>query len=309
MISAAETLSQEPVLERRLHLRAYHCWLEKTGDRDFPSRSNFSQNDLGEFAANLAFVIPEMKDFDLTTVSDIGSALVEDAQLSVANVLISKVPHTSLLSRITDHYVEVLANCAPVGYEAEYTDNRNRRIAYRALLLPCSENNKDINCIIGVISWKIISTEQSKNPEDNSTLKPSVDTGHQERKEKQMAANYDEAMQSCMEIEGAVAVALVDLASGMALATAGNPRNLDLDVAAAGNSNVVRAKMNTMVDLGLKDTIEDILITLTSQYHLIRPLTSDSGQGLFLYLALTKKTANLAMARHKLQSLEKNITI
>ena len=67
--------------------------------------------------------------------------------------------------------------------------------------------------------------------------------------------------------------------------------------------------MNTMVDLGLKDTIEDILITLTSQYHLSAPLTSDLGQGLFLYLALTKKTANLAMARHKLQSLEKNITI
>ena len=90
-------------------------------------------------------------------------------------------------------------------------------------------------------------------------------------------------LNACLEIDGAVAVALVDSSSGMALATAGTPRGLDLNVAAAGNTNVMKAKEKTMKDLGLKDKIEDVLITLTSQYHLIRPLTDASGKGLFIY--------------------------
>ena len=116
-------------------------------------------------------------------------------------------------------------------------------------------------------------------------------------------------LNACLEIDGALAVALVDTASGMALATAGNPRGIDLNVAAAGNTNVMKAKEKTMKDLGLKDKIEDVLITLTSQYHLIRPLTDASGKGLFIYLVLDKEKANLAMARFKLASIEKSVSV
>ncbi|WP_374591914.1 roadblock/LC7 domain-containing protein [Novosphingobium sp.] len=116
-------------------------------------------------------------------------------------------------------------------------------------------------------------------------------------------------LNACLEIDGALAVALVDTASGMALATAGNPRGIDLNVAAAGNTNVMKAKEKTMKDLGLKDKIEDVLITLTSQYHLIRPLTDASGKGLFIYLVLDKEKANLAMARFKLASIEKAVSV
>lgn len=116
-------------------------------------------------------------------------------------------------------------------------------------------------------------------------------------------------LNACLEIDGAVAVALVDSSSGMALATAGTPRGLDLNVAAAGNTNVMKAKEKTMKDLGLKDKIEDVLITLTSQYHLIRPLTDASGKGLFIYLVLNKEKANLAMARFKLASIEKSVSV
>jgi hypothetical protein len=67
--------------------------------------------------------------------------------------------------------------------------------------------------------------------------------------------------------------------------------------------------MRTMADLGLKDAIEDILITLGSQFHLIRPLTSTRGEGLFLYVALQKASANLAMARRQLQSIEHDLVV
>jgi hypothetical protein len=122
-------------------------------------------------------------------------------------------------------------------------------------------------------------------------------------------ADLEVALKEAMAIAGAVGVALVDYTSGMTLGTAGGSRELDLEVAAAGNTEVVRAKMRTMQDLGLKDTIEDILITLDSQYHLIRPLTSSRGDGLFLYLALLRSQANLAMARRQLQTIEQSLVL
>ncbi|MDH6710610.1 hypothetical protein P3T27_007360 [Kitasatospora sp. MAA19] len=115
--------------------------------------------------------------------------------------------------------------------------------------------------------------------------------------------------QAMTVIEGAIGAALVDYNSGMALATLDGPGGLDLNVAAAGNTDVVRAKMRTMDMLGLQDGIEDILITLSSQYHLIRPLTGRTGKGLFLYLALDKTRANLAMARHQLTRIEADLEV
>ncbi|WP_035851356.1 hypothetical protein [Kitasatospora azatica] len=118
-------------------------------------------------------------------------------------------------------------------------------------------------------------------------------------------ANVETSLKEAMAIEGAIGVALVDYGSGMALGSLGDGSELDLNVAAAGNTDVVRAKMRTMELLNLHDNeIEDILITLTAQYHLIRPLTRQNGRGLFLYLALNRTRSNLAMARHQLRTIE-----
>ncbi|MFF3401964.1 hypothetical protein ACFYW6_26055 [Streptomyces sp. NPDC002659] len=110
-------------------------------------------------------------------------------------------------------------------------------------------------------------------------------------------------------IEGSLGVALVDYTSGMALGTLGGGKDLDLAVAAAGNTDVIRAKVRTMEQLGLKDEIEDVLITLGDQYHLIRLLKGRSGNGLFLYLVLHKAKSNLAMARHRLRRIEAELEI
>jgi hypothetical protein len=120
-------------------------------------------------------------------------------------------------------------------------------------------------------------------------------------------SNVDATLTQAMLIEGAIAAALVDFDSGMTLGSAGG--GLDLEVAAAGNTEVVRAKIRTMRALGLPDNIEDILITLSSQLHLIRLIQSPNGQGLFLYLVLDRDRANLAMARRQLLNLERELTI
>jgi hypothetical protein len=119
----------------------------------------------------------------------------------------------------------------------------------------------------------------------------------------------DIALKDAMQIDGALGVALVDYTSGMALGTAGGDRDFDMSVAAAGNTDVVRAKLRTIELLNLQDKIEDMLITLDNQYHLIRPITNRSGAGLFLYLALAKSRANLALARRQLRLIEENLHI
>lgn len=122
-------------------------------------------------------------------------------------------------------------------------------------------------------------------------------------------ADMDSALKDAMQIDGAIAVALVDYSSGMALGHLGGGHELDIAVAAAGNTEVVRAKIRTLEMLKLNDPIEDVLISLGNQYHLIRPLTSRNGQGLFLYLALTRTRANLAMARHRLRAIEQELLV
>ncbi|MFJ2116649.1 MULTISPECIES: hypothetical protein [unclassified Streptomyces] len=122
-------------------------------------------------------------------------------------------------------------------------------------------------------------------------------------------ASTDVALKEAMMIEGAVGVALVDYTSGMALGTLGGGNDLDLNVAAAGNTEVVRAKIRALKVLGIDDTVEDILITLKGQYHLLRLLSGPSTQGLFLYLVLDRGRANLAMARHRLKRIENDIEV
>ena len=119
-------------------------------------------------------------------------------------------------------------------------------------------------------------------------------------------SNIDHTLDMAANIKGAFAVAVVDFESGMTLGSRGGSAEFDLDVAAPGNSEVMRAKLDVMQKLGLRgETIEDILITLGSQYHLIR-MVKDTDS-LFLYLALSKGPANLGMAKFQLSSAEQKL--
>jgi hypothetical protein len=120
-------------------------------------------------------------------------------------------------------------------------------------------------------------------------------------------ANAKEALAKLMEIEGIIGACIVDSNSGMMLGSAGGGAMLNLELAAAGNTEVIRAKRKTMKSLNLSDPIEDILITLGRQYHLMRPLSTNDA--LFIYVALDRARSNLALARHQLSIAEKDLAV
>ena len=120
-------------------------------------------------------------------------------------------------------------------------------------------------------------------------------------------ANLNESLQDLMTLDGALCAAVVDYNSGMLLGSIGTGVDLDLELAAAGNTEVVRAKMKTMKSLGLNDSIEDILITLGKQYHILRP--AEKINGIFIYYVLDSGRANLALARRKIADVESKLVM
>lgn len=118
-------------------------------------------------------------------------------------------------------------------------------------------------------------------------------------------ANLSESLSELMSIDGAQAVSLVDYNSGMLLGEAGS--GVDMEVAAAGNTEVIRAKLKTAASLNLNDSIEDILISLGKAYHILRPVASKPG--LFFYVVLDRHKSNLALARRKVLDVESALTI
>lgn len=118
-------------------------------------------------------------------------------------------------------------------------------------------------------------------------------------------SDIKDSLNGLLDINGAIAACLVDSNSGMVLGKAGN--SIDLDLAAAVNTEVVSAKKRAIKELKLNDQIDDILITLGKQYHIIRPLKSNPD--LFIYLVLNKSVANLALARIKVNSIESDLAI
>jgi hypothetical protein len=118
-------------------------------------------------------------------------------------------------------------------------------------------------------------------------------------------STINQGLQDMMSCDGAVCAAVVDSSSGMILGQSGT--GIDMEVAAAGNTEVVRAKLKTMRGLGLNDVIEDILITLGKQYHILRPMARK--EGLFLYIVLDKAKSNLALARRKVADVERELAV
>ncbi len=112
-----------------------------------------------------------------------------------------------------------------------------------------------------------------------------------------------DGLAAAMQIEGAMAAALIDIQSGMHLGAAGEGRNGELG--GAGESDVLRAELRAVQAMGPDDRIDDMFVALGSQYH----VSCMVGSKLFLYVALDRAEANLALARYKLGEIAREIRV
>lgn len=118
--------------------------------------------------------------------------------------------------------------------------------------------------------------------------------------------DIQDALDEIMNVDGAIGAAIVDYESGMTLGTIGGDR-LDMELAGAGNTEVVRSKKNIIQDLGLDEEIEDILISLDSQYHLLR--MCEHHENVFIYLAIDRNEGNLGLARRSIDQVDQSLTL
>ena len=144
--------------ERRMHVRAYNYWVSLLHDRDFPSIEELEPGEVEDFASNSVLL-----DFtcgrDNPAIPYVGTAIREECALDDDVRTISDVPNRSLLSRLTDHYMQIIANRSPVGFEAEFENPHGRSICYRGILMPFSSDGDAIDFIYGVINWKHVGAE------------------------------------------------------------------------------------------------------------------------------------------------------
>ncbi|HEY0043901.1 MAG TPA: hypothetical protein VGB62_05055 [Allosphingosinicella sp.] len=148
--------------ERRMHVRAYNYWVSLLEGRAYPSISDLEPNTLGDFGPN-SVLLDFSGDTTNPRVCYLGKALRSECDLIGDIRHIADVPKRSLLSRLTDHYLQIIANSAPIGFEAEFVGQRGHNTMYRGILMPFTSTGETIDFIYGVINWKEVADQATAN--------------------------------------------------------------------------------------------------------------------------------------------------
>lgn len=139
--------------ERRLQVRAYNYWTEQLDDKNYPNIEDLNPDEREDFAP-YGVLLDFTSGIENPSIAYVGDAIREECNLAEDVTYLDQVPARSLLSRITDHYLQIIANRAPIGFEAEFVNDRNINIMYRGILLPYSSDDDTIDFIYGLINWK-----------------------------------------------------------------------------------------------------------------------------------------------------------
>lgn len=139
--------------ERRMQVRAYNFWTRQLGERNYPSIEELDPEAVEDFR-DYSVLLDFTSGMGNPSIPYLGEELRLACELGEDISYLDQVPSRSLLSRITDHYLQIIANRAPIGFEAEFVNEKNVTIMYRGILLPYSSDDDTIDFIYGVINWK-----------------------------------------------------------------------------------------------------------------------------------------------------------
>ncbi|MDF0545633.1 hypothetical protein PX699_25040 [Sphingobium sp. H39-3-25] len=143
--------------ERRMHVRAYNYWASLLHGRALPSIEDLNPEELGDFGP-YSVLLDFGSGVENPSIVYLGTELRRECEIEGHIDTISEVPARSLLTRLTDHYLQIIANAAPIGFEAEFTNQRGAEIMYRGILMPFSSDDETIDFVYGVINWKEVAS-------------------------------------------------------------------------------------------------------------------------------------------------------
>ena len=147
--------------ERRMQVRAYNFWASLLENRNYPSIEDLDPTALPDFGPH-SVLLDFSTGIDNPAIPFLGDLLAEECDGTASEIAcLEDVPSRSLLSRITDHYMQIIANQAPIGFEAEFVNQAGNTVLYRGILLPFSSDDETIDFIYGVINWKELADQDT----------------------------------------------------------------------------------------------------------------------------------------------------
>ena len=226
--------------ERRMQVRAYNHWASLLDDRSFPAIDDLNPAELpdfGPYSVLLDFTVG----IENPAIRFLGDMLALECGTDGKIETLADVPARSLLSRITDHYMQILANQAPIGFEAEFVNQRGRTILYRGILLPFSSTGESIDFIYGVINWKELADQVTTD---------------------ELMSEIDQALEANAQSDPRRADAITDWADGPAdsIATAGEAEEEDdvLDLASLeADGTAPQPHFASLIGIGEDDDDDD----------------------------------------------------
>lgn len=249
--------------ERRMQVRAYNHWAGQLEDRSFPSIEDLDPEaltDFGPFSVLLDFTAG----MDNPGVQFLGDQLADECGTDGQIEALSDVPSRSLLSRITDHYMQILANQAPIGFEAEFINQRDATILYRGILLPYSSDGETIDFIYGVINWKEMA-DQITTDELLLEIDQALDAGEAEPRDAEPVTDWadgpaaDALSQDTPEDELAASVfGAPDLGIGDFEETAEDDNTMDDDPVVSRMASLIHPRKSSVSKLSIEFDDEEL---------------------------------------------------
>jgi len=140
--------------EKRITFQLFHLWDKLAGARDMPQLKDLNPDDIAPFKENMTLI--DLRDPTREPMLQVvGNDLEQDLDEELSNKPISDIPRRTMLSRVTDHYLECIANRAPISFEAEFVNKERKKALYRGILLPFSDDGSHINFVLGAVRWKL----------------------------------------------------------------------------------------------------------------------------------------------------------